>query len=73
MLLECRRDRRTASMRDLCRAAYPDAKQVPVTAHETVHSSIVANRGKLRKLGWDVAGPTVTGTGWYLVPLESDR
>lgn len=71
-LIECRRERRSASIRELCAAAYPDEKTIPVKAHETVATMISKDRKRLWELGWDVAGPRITGAGWFLVPLERD-
>ena len=71
LLLECRRERRAASKRELCYAAYPDSKDgPPITAPSVVQVTISRDRLKLHKLGWDVVGPSVTGTGYQLVALE---
>lgn len=71
LLLECRKERRSASRRELCYAAYPDHKGgPPITSPSVVQATISRERPKLQKLGWDVVGPTVTGNGYQLVALE---
>ncbi|AMO44077.1 hypothetical protein vBRpoSV10_18 [Ruegeria phage vB_RpoS-V10] len=71
LLLECRRERRAASKRELCFAAYPDTPGgPPITAPNVVQATVTRERAKLQKMGWDVVGPMVTGTGYQLVALE---
>lgn len=73
MLIECRRERRSASVRELSKAAYPDASSVPVMAHETIAGVIARERKKLQELGWDIATPRKTRAGYVLVPLEKEH
>jgi hypothetical protein len=70
-LLECRRERRSASKRELCIAAYPKHKDgPPITSPNVVQVTIARERPKLQAIGWDIVGPSITGTGYQLVPLE---
>lgn len=74
LLLECRRERRSASKRELCFAAYVDHEDgPPITAPSVVQVTISRERPKLWELGWDVVGPSVTGTGYQLVALEQPQ
>lgn len=73
LLIECRRQKRTASLKELMEAAYHGRKGFPDTAHMVVQGAISNNREKLQSLGWDIAGPRVTGSGFYLVRTETDR
>jgi hypothetical protein len=72
LLLECRRERRPASKRELCIAAYPNHKNgPPITSPNVVQVTISRDRPKLNELGWDIVGPKVTGNGYQLVALEA--
>lgn len=73
LLIECRREKRTASMREMCQVSYPDDEEFPIMAHQTVNAAIIRARPRLHNLGWDIVGPHTTGTGFCLVPLEPQR
>lgn len=71
LLIECRRERRAASKRELCEAAYPDTPGgPPITAPSVVQVTITQHKARLHPLGWDIVGPKVTGSGYQLVRLE---
>lgn len=70
LLIQCRRERRGASKRDLCEAAYPDTRPVPITAPSVVEATIHRDRKALQAIGWDIVGPSITRSGYHLVALE---
>lgn len=72
ILLQCRKDRSTVSMNEIGEFVYADEDSIPPTMNNLLSVVIARNRPKLMRLGWDIAGPQTTGTGFYLVELERD-
>ena len=72
-LIDARRKHKPVSSREICFAAYVDSKNgPPMDAMNTVRVTISRERARLNAAGWDIVGPNVTGSGFYLVPLEQD-
>lgn len=70
-LIEARRNRRGLSTDELVRAAYMNYKvPMPASPIGTIRVLISNNRKKLRKLGWEILGPSITKNGFWLVPVE---
>lgn len=72
ILLQSRKDKRTVSMTEIGDFVYADEDSPPVTMNNLLSVVMSRNRKKLMRLGWDIAGPQTTGTGFYLVELERD-
>ena len=71
LMMENRRYNRSASIRELCLAAYDGAGvTAPKNAETSVRVMMKDARPKLNSLGWDYVGPAVSGKGYVLLPLE---
>lgn len=71
-LIDARRKRRGLSTDELVRSAYTNFDQpMPTHAIGSIRVLITNNRKKLRKLGWEILGPSVTKNGFWLVPVEN--
>jgi hypothetical protein len=70
-LIESRRQRRGLSMDEMVRAAYLNHKApMPASPIGSIRVLLTTNRKKLKKLGWEILGPSVTKNGFWLVPVE---
>ena len=70
-LIESRRQRRGLGMDELVRSAYLNFKApMPASPTGSIRVLLTINRDKLRNLGWEILGPSVTKNGFWLVPIE---
>lgn len=70
-LIEGRRMKRGLSIKELLDAAYENMPTAMPTSPESgLRATLVGNKEKLAKLGWEIVGPHTTGNGFWLVPIE---
>ena len=70
-LAAARAAHRMIQMSDMVTYVYADdIDGGPVHAETSIAVTITRKRKELKKLGWDVIGPRMTGNGWALVELE---
>jgi hypothetical protein len=71
-LANARRERRSASLTELCRNVYhDDPKGGPLWGPNTIQQAIVTSQAKLIERGWMIVGPKTTGNGYQLVPIDA--